>query len=368
MTVRSSCTISVIAAAVLLSGSLLAQSTNIIGAVYTMTNDAAGNNVLAFHRSSDGSLHTAGSFATGGLGTSGGLGNQAGLVLSEDERWLAVVNAGSDEVSMFAVTRLGLALADRVWSGGIQPVSVTVHKNLLYVLNAGGTGNISGFKVGVHGTLSPLPGATKPLSQAGGTGAAQIAFSRDGNVLVVTEKATNRVVTYTVDKDGLPSDPIVHASSGPTPFGFDFGKRDQVLVTEANPGVPNGSSVSSYLVLPDGDLQVISASVPTGRTAACWLVVTNDGRYALTSNTPSDSISTFAISFDGSLTVRHTTVVPAGNLPLDSALTNDSRYFYVLNSGAGSLSGFRVNADGSLTPISVNISGLPATANALAAR
>src|SRR5215831_15986930 len=42
------------------------------GAVYTMDNSVTGNNVLAFHRSADGSLMSARAFSTGGTGTGTG--------------------------------------------------------------------------------------------------------------------------------------------------------------------------------------------------------------------------------------------------------------------------------------------------------
>ena len=77
----------------------LDKGSNTVGQVYTTTNSAAGNSVLAYDRSADGSLSPAGSYATGGTGSGGGLGNQGGLVLSGN--WLAAVNAGSNEVSLF---------------------------------------------------------------------------------------------------------------------------------------------------------------------------------------------------------------------------------------------------------------------------
>jgi hypothetical protein len=96
------------------------------GAVYTSTNDPAGNRVLAFSRAGDGSLTSAGSFPTGGVGTGSGLGSQGALVLSESHRVLYVVNAGSNDISAFAVRHDGLALIGRVPSGGVRPISLTV--------------------------------------------------------------------------------------------------------------------------------------------------------------------------------------------------------------------------------------------------
>src|SRR5256885_1109940 len=70
-------------------------------AVYTSTNSPAGNAVVAFDRSGQGSLQAAGSFATGGTGTGGGLGTQGAVTLSDDGRELYVVNAGSNQITAF---------------------------------------------------------------------------------------------------------------------------------------------------------------------------------------------------------------------------------------------------------------------------
>ena len=133
------------------------------GAVYTASNSASGNMVIVFDRLANGALVPAFNVPTGGLGTGSGLGNQGGLTLSRNERWLLVVNAGSDTVSVFEVRQNGLALRDVEPSGGAQPISVAEHHGLVYVLNAGGD-NISGFTLGTDGTLSPLIGSARPLS------------------------------------------------------------------------------------------------------------------------------------------------------------------------------------------------------------
>jgi 6-phosphogluconolactonase len=343
------------------------------GAVYTMTNSTGGNSVWVFDRASNGRVvGTPTSYATGGTGTGAGLGNQGGVVMSQDGRWLFVVNAGSNDISAFAVEPTGLRLVDVADSGGGQPISLAVDRNLLYVLNAGGAGNISGFTVGPDGTLSPLPGSTRSLSGTS-TGPAQIGFTPDGNVLVVTEKAANNILTYTVGSDGYASGPTVHASSGETPFGFAFGKRGQLFVSEAFGGGADLSAASSYIVSPDGDVEVVSASVGTTETAACWLIVTKGGRFLYTTNTGSGSVSGYAISFDGSITLLdadgRTGDTGAESRPIDMALSADGRYLYTLNGGNHSISVFRVQANGKLIRIAATaVMDLPEGTNGLAAR
>jgi 6-phosphogluconolactonase len=229
-------------------------------AVYTLTNDPAGNAVKVLDRSGDGSLSPEGEFATGGTGTGAGLGNQSALVL--DGRRLFAVNAGSDSISSFRVSGHRLELIDTDPSGGDQPISLTVHDGVLYVLNAGGAGDIAGHRISSHGALSPLVGSIRPLSGAG-TGPAQVSFDPLGETLVVTEKNTNLIVTYEVDGGtGLASGPRPQASAGATPFGFAFDHRGHLIVSEAFGGAPDQSAVSSYSV-EDGLIDPISPSVAT---------------------------------------------------------------------------------------------------------
>jgi 6-phosphogluconolactonase len=338
------------------------------GAVYVSTNSPAGNEVLVFPRARDGSLGAPTAFATGGLGTGGGLDNQGAVVLSADNGRLFVVNAGSNEVSVFAVRHTGLELLDRVASGGIRPVSVTVHRRLVYVLNAGGTGNITGFRLNDNGKLHPIGNSTRPLSSAA-AGAAQVEFSPEGGVLVVTEKMTNKISTYTVGASGRATGPNVQQSEGDTPFGFAFSRAGTLVVSEAFGGAPDASALSSYNVSAGGSLSVISASVGTTETAACWVVITRNGRFAYTSNTGSNTISGYGLSRAGELTLLDANGVTAttGSGPIDLALTKDSRFLYSLDDGSHAISAFRVEDDGSLTPVP-GASGLPAGANGLAAR
>ena len=322
------------------------------GAVYTLTNAASGNAVVAYSRGSDGSLSPAGSFPTGGLGSGAGLGSEGSLAVSQNGRWLFAVNAGSNDISSFSVQPGGLALVDRVPSGGSLPVSLTVHAGLLYVLNAGGSGNISGFQIDDQGSLQPLAGSARPLSNGGAgaaPGPAQVSFDPQGGILVVTEKATNLIDTYQVGENGLASGPQVNASVGLTPFGFDFGKRGALIVSEAATG-----ALSSYRV--DGvAFQVITPSATTHQTAACWVVVTKDGKYAYTTNAGSGSISGFGVDQDGSLRLLtadgRTGVTGDGSHPTDMALSNNSQFLYTLDNGSNRISVFAVNADGSLTPL-----------------
>ena len=337
------------------------------GAVYVMTNGAAGNQVRMYERSTDGSLGAFTAFATGGTGTGAGLGSQGALTLSSDGRWLLAVNAGSNDVSVFRVGNSGLTLTDRDPSGGMTPISVTVSGSLVYVLNGGGTNNITGFHLNNQGQLTQLSGSSRPLSTAS-PGPAQVQFTPDGDQLVVTEKSTNRILTYDVGPDGRASQPTVHASAGTTPFGFAFAGRDVLAVSEAFGGAANASAASSYS-LGKGFFEVVSASVPTTETAACWAVATRNGRFVYVTNTGSGTVSGYSVANDGALTLLDANGVTGvtGGAPADAALSHDSRFLYVLTGGVLAVRAFAVAADGSLTPVA-GASGLPAGSVGIAAR
>ncbi len=331
------------------------------GAVYTETNAAAGNEIAIYARADDGSLVAAGTVSTGGLGTGAVLGSQGAVVLSKDGHQLFAVNAGDNTVSAFDVRSDGLVLENVVPSGGVDPIGVATDGHLVYVLNAGSPAGISGFRVDKKNGLAPLPGSTQPLS-ADAASPEQISFSKDGRVLVVAEKGSSStpgmIDTFQVGHDGLAGAAQANPSVGDGPYGFDFDKQGNLIVSDA------GSAAStSYSLSKSGLLSLITGPVSTnGQGAPCWLVVSDDGRYAYTANAASGTISGYAIH-GGQLTLLDASGITAdlgsGSHPLDEAIsTRGGRYFNVLSFGNSTLETFRMNPDGSLTYVSM-VTGLP---------
>ena len=337
------------------------------GRIYIMTNNPSGNQVVVYDRASDGSLTWIANVATNGLGMSGLTGsNQGGLVLSTDGRWLFVINAGSNDLSVFHVTNNGLTLTDTESSGGVTPFSVTAFHNLVYVLNQGSSetsGNIAGFQLS-DGQLSPIAGSVKPISASATV--AQISFNPTGTALAVTEKSTSLIDIYTINSDGIPSAPITNTSSGATPFGFAFDQKGALIVSEAAGGPSGTSAVSSYTISSTGSLTTVSGSIPDNGLAACWLTVTGNGRFAYTTNAHSGTISSYTVSPTGSLTLLKSVAANTGSGDLDMALTRNSNLLYVFVHGSNSIEGFTVNHDGSLELVTT-VTGVAATADGLAA-
>jgi 6-phosphogluconolactonase len=345
-------------------------------AVFTMSNAAAGNAVVTFARATDGGLTAVGETSTGGLGSGGGLGSQGALALTGNGRFLLVVNAGSNDISSFAVNGTSLQLRSRVSSGGTRPISVDVHNRLIYVLNAGGTGNVSGLYLDSYGQLYPISGSTQPLS-SDAAGPAQVAFSPDGASVVVTEKATNMIDTYAVRYDGRLMPAVSTASAGQTPFGFEFTSRGLLIVSEASGGAAGAGTVSSYGLSRTShysgsrSARVISGPVADLQSAPCWIAISAFDRYAYTTNTASGTVSGYKVGRDGRLTLFAdqgvTAQTGAGSGPIDASFDRSTRHFYVLNAGTDTIAVFERAADGTLLDTGITVP-VPAAAVGLVAR
>lgn len=334
--------------------------------LYTLNNAPSGNAVLAFERRDDGTLEGPVATPTGGNGTGAGLGSQGALIASIEDRELFAVDAGSNDVAALRITPNGLQPLGITPSGGERPISLTRSGRLLFVLNAGGNGGIAGFRIGADGRLSLIAGSVHGLG-GNATAPAQISFTPDGAHLLVTEKAANAIAVYDVAANGSVSEPHVFPSSGMTPFGFAFARSNAAIVSEAAGGSANGSSASSYHV-GAGSLMLVSGSVPTHQTAACWVAVSPGGEFAYTTNAGSNSISGFHVGSDGSLALLdadgHTAT--ADGSPIDGTFDRSGDYLYVLNAAAHSVNGYQRQSDGHLVPVQ-GAGGLPVGTVGLAA-
>ncbi len=334
--------------------------------VYVQTNDAGRNEVLAFGRAADGTLAPRGAAATGGRGTGKPhLASQSSVALSDDGRHLLVVNAGSDDVSLLAVDAGEVRLADRVASGGAAPTSVAVSGSLVYVLN-NGSASIAGFRIEGDRLVS-LEGSSRALS-APDADPAQIAFSRDGRTLAVTERGTDSISAFAVDERGYADGPATIPSSGKTPYGFDFTRDGAMIVTEAFGGAIGEAAASSY-ALDGSSLSPVSGSVADTRSEVCWAAVTADGRFAYVTNFGDGTISSYEIAGDGSLMLREAVAASTrlGEKGIrDEAIARDGRHLYAIDADSRQLFGWAIGSAGELSPVG-EINGLPETVAGLAA-
>jgi 6-phosphogluconolactonase len=337
-------------------------------AVFTMTNAPTGNAIVAYDRAPSGALTWAGNFSTGGTGTGASLADQGALAVSEDHRWLFAVDAGSNQISAFAIGErhgsVWLQLTAVVGSGGVLPVSLATFGSFVYVLNDGNAtvpGNIVGFYLTPFGGLVLLPGSREPLSGPGATGAAEIAYDPSPGALIVTEKATNLLDVYLVGPGGRALPPLTYPSQGGTPYGFAVSPAGAILVSGASTG-----SLSSYRVGPWGTWTVVSSSVPDYQTAPCWVVTADHGTIAYTTNADSNSISAYRVGWSGTLALSNEVAATTGATPTDLAVTPNGALLYVRDAGAGAIQAFWIGPGGALVSAG-GIGGLPSSAEGLIA-
>jgi len=334
------------------------------GAVFVMTNAADRNEVISYRRAADGSLQENRRFATGGRGSGGNndpLESQGSLTLSQDHTLLFAVNAGSGEISVFRVHGADLSLTDKKLSGGSEPNAVAQNGHLVYVLNTGGSSSVAGFQVKDDGTLHPIPSFLSFLS-TNTSGAASLALSPNGQVLLVTERLTNNIDAFTVHSDGTLSPIVINPSAGPGVFSVTFAPNGTALAVETGPaGGQNASAISSYAVASNGTLTPISTSVPTLGAATCWNAVTPNGEWVYTSNAGTSTVSGFTIAANGTLTALPGTILgtnPAGATNLDIAISSDGKFLYSLDGEIGAISTFGIQPDGTLVNLGT-VGGLP---------
>jgi 6-phosphogluconolactonase (cycloisomerase 2 family) len=322
-------------------------------AVFVQTDATSGNHVVAYHRAADGALTPAGSYPTGGLG--GILGgsvvdhtaSQGSLTYDPRHALLYAVNAGSNTVSVFAVTGDHLALRQVLSSGGTFPVSVAVHANLVYVVNALNGGELQGYRVR-GGSLAPLPGSNRALGldpaatpQFTNT-PGQVAFTPDGSRLIVTTKANgNDIDVFTVGFAGLLSTPVVNSEPGTVPFAISFDTHGHLVIAEAGPNALATFTISRHNTLTNLD------TTGTGQAATCW--VAPAGPFLFASSAGSAAESGFTDTATGQLTLLGATATDAGTV--DASAAAGGRFLYVQTGGAGIVDEYAVGPNGTLSPL-----------------
>jgi len=323
-------------------------------AVFAATDNTSGNQVVAYYRAPDGTLSPAGTYATGGLGgvLAGSvvdhLASQGSLSYDPGHGLLYAVNAGSDTVSVFAVNGDRLALRQVLSSGGSFPVSVAVHGDLVYVLNALAGGRLAGYRV-LGGGLVPVPGSGRALglnpsaSPQFTNTPGQVAFTPGGSQLIVTTKANgNDIDVFGVQFGGqLSAAPVVNSEPGTVPFAISFDVYGHLLIAEAGT-----NALATFALSPSGTVSLIDA-VGTGDSATCW--VAPAGPFLFASNAGSAAESGYLFSFGGQLSLLGAATTDPGTV--DASAAAGGRFLYVQTGGSGIVDEFAVGAGASLTEI-----------------
>jgi 6-phosphogluconolactonase (cycloisomerase 2 family) len=251
-----------------------------------------------------------------------------------------------------------LRLLQVVASGGQFPSSVAVHRDLVYVLNAGGDGSITGFRVD-EDRLTPIAGSERSLGLGNATppffldSPGQIGITNDGSQLLVSTKTHGLVDVFALGSDGRPATTPVATQTGPLPFAFTFDGPGRLVLEDAS------GSANTYRVPRSGALTPTGTTVANHQQAPCWIV--EAGGYFYLTNTGSNTITGYAEAADGQLSLLNANGVTAttDGGPIDIAVSPDESQLFELNGLAGDLGVYAVAPDGSLTHIDT-IGGLPA--------
>jgi 6-phosphogluconolactonase (cycloisomerase 2 family) len=322
--------------------------------VFVQSDNPAGNTVVAYDRTEDGTLALAGSYATGGLGgvldgsVVDHLASQGALTLDSRHNLLFAVNAGSNTLTVFGVRGDHLERRQVISSGGQFPVSIAVHGDLVYVANALGGGSIQGY-LNLGGRLVLVKSWHRGLG-LDSTQTPQfthtpghVIFSPNGRQLIVTTKAAaNTINVFKIDGRGAPShSAVVNPEPGLTPFAATFDPSGHLVIAEAGT-----SSVATFDLNRNGTVTHLS-TVATGQKGTCWIVGVGTHLYA--SNASSGTVTDFAVNHGGQLTNLGNTATDAGTV--DAEASSDGRYLYVQAGAAGVVNEFKISRDGSLKAI-----------------
>ncbi|WP_162176368.1 lactonase family protein [Enterovibrio calviensis] len=347
-----------------------------------MNNSAEDNTIVVYKRNGfDGTLEYMNSVSTGGqgsgiesvpgpgAGTIDPLASNYAVVMSDNNRALFAVNAGSNEVSSFSVKRnADLKLMSTLDSGGENPVSVATTGNVVYVMNVNeGQSSLQGFVFNRGGKLTPLPDSARDLTGR----ATAIRFSEDGKHLIAAEVNTQRLQVFARDGRYLSEEATTfeyptpaEGRNVPNPFGIETfkGADGQYLVvgearvfTQDGENDIQGGSVSTFKIAHNGELDPISLDVSNGGSLAlCWVVFNEFTNRMFTANTASDTISNYYSTASGEANLTSGVAFQEDDGQSGAGLTDlftTSKYVYQLYSAEGTVVTLAIKNDGSLVEV-----------------
>jgi 6-phosphogluconolactonase len=377
------------------------------GWVYTATNNPSGNAVFVFARGADGQLTQTATVPTGGKGIASEppfgfpiVDSSGSINLTSNGKLLFVVNAGSNTVTSFKVTSSGLKRVSVASTHGKLPISLASSGNLLYVVNEASE-NIYGWSFTSGGVLHPIAASNRKLTAVTPAGkkdkvgvAAGIGFTADGAVVAVTQRGLPRqygeIDTFAIGQGGGAGASQAYATKGvANPFGFSAWSKYLLVSNAGYVATPSGAmpnpadftqftgSVATYKVSDSGKVKFVSNAASGGR-AACWLIVTKNGKTAITTNTLSSGTPPTGGPTSGTGALATLSIAPNGHLhllnqantspgfPGDEALSHDDKYIYVDNPsiivpGGSHIEGYKLGPDGTMTHIQTLPTTTPST-------
>jgi DNA-binding beta-propeller fold protein YncE len=346
------------------------------GWVYVETNNENRNGVLALDYRDNGrtSPIRVREFSTRGRGAGyirnqsvGALAGDQEVILSPNRRFLFAVNQGSDTIAVFRVNQRTGSLrhvpGSPFPSGGEAPISVGFNGRHLVVANHGtkppfvpgpnpdfGNPNFTSFSVSRQGRLRRIgsvpavPGPSQAHIAPNGRNVFSTSFysflipGDEGSRTIqsLTLSSSGRLSEAPGSPTGFPPDMTTNLPMQPPPFlppnieKLAFGiathpERPIVYILG-----PANNRVAIYRYSRAGRLTYLGKGEHPGY-AACWVVLTSDGRYLYTANTVTQDISVFRVSGDGTqLTLLEVQKLPSTATVFNLAIDPRDRFLYAV--------------------------------------
>jgi 6-phosphogluconolactonase (cycloisomerase 2 family) len=260
-----------------------------------------------------------------------------------DHRFLYVVNEGSNTIAGFAVQPDGSLKAVKgspFPSGGVRPVSIGIHGNLMIVANQGdqlpgGTGGThaptyASFRILEDGALHPLSDPNHPQpALVPGSSPTQALFSPDGKLLFDANFSetpfnntgfppfipafSSQLHSYKVGRHGhLTAASQIAPPQAPFILGLQVHPQEKILYA----GFVLSNVLGTYSYDEDGIMTLVSSTAGTG-AGMCWVAISKDLKNIYTSDAVTDQIDVFSIAADP-LHPVHIQNVALGGLPMAS--------------------------------------------------
>ena len=345
------------------------------GWVYVESNNPGTfkNSVLALPYGTNGKPSKAGirAFKTRGAGAAFIDGHSAGtlagdqqITVSRDHKWLFAVNQGSNSIAVFRVNTHTGALkhvkGSPFASGGRAPISIGYNGRHLVVANHGvrapfdagptsnfGNPNFTSFRVSGAGkltkisTVPALAGPTQAAIPASGRNVLSTSFFGFGSpanetIQSVTLSSTGQLAEGAGSPTGFPASvtgglPPLPAFLPPGIEKLAFGIATHPTKPYAYIAGPVNSRVATYGFDNAGVLTFVGQADNPGSVAACWIVLTSDGKYLYTSNSGSQDISLFTVSPAGdALTFVELVKIPSTGTDFNLAIDPTDSYLYAV--------------------------------------
>ncbi len=300
--------------------------------LYVATNDPRPgmNAILAYRRAANGTLSFLASYPTSGRGV-GNPGQTIGpndadqdLIISPDHKTLFAVNPGSDTIAVFQTNSDGSLKQinnSPFTSGGVNPVSLGLSGNQLYVVNKNqdperpnsALPNYTGFRVAGNGHLSAIPYSTVELGA--GYSPTQALISPSGDLMFgmqlfpgplngVPGLQPGYLDSFRIGANGrlnrVPGTPLAVPSDSPpvnaiAPFNMPLNGAVHPTLPILYVNFVTFTQIGVYTYGNTGALSFFGAVGNSG-VAPCWDVISNDAKYMYTANAFDNSVSTYSLT------------------------------------------------------------------------